>query len=268
MNETVGPHAVAEAGNEMAGTGLHPTVSFRRQTRRGFQSLALALIANFSAVPVHARTAEFCDHAARQASAESGVPVAVLQSVTRTETGRLNDGRLQPWPWTVNMEGEGRWFETEDDARAYVSEQFESGARNFDIGCFQVNFRWHGQAFRSLEHMFDPLANARYAAAFLKRLRAETNSWSEAAGTYHSRTPKHAKRYRARFDRIRLSLDNPATPSPDTASFDSASGREAGRNSYPLLQMAGQARSAGSLVPLDKNGGAALIEIAPRANGL
>ncbi|WP_072506026.1 transglycosylase SLT domain-containing protein [Phaeobacter porticola] len=161
--------------------------------------------------PDHARAASpqvsaLCDLAARRAARDQGVPLDVLRAITRTETGRGGKQGLQPWPWTVNMEGAGKWFQTEDEARAYVFSHFKRGARSFDVGCFQINFKWHGQAFDSIDQMFDPLANAQYAARFLRDLHTEFGDWSQAAGAYHSRTPTYANRYTARFDRVRADL--------------------------------------------------------------
>lgn len=156
------------------------------------------------------RVAALCDLAAQRAARDQGVPLDVLRTITRTETGRGGNQGLQPWPWTVNMEGAGKWFQTEDEARAYVFSHFKRGARSFDVGCFQINFKWHGAAFDSIDQMFDPVANAQYAAKFLKKLHAEMGDWSKAAGAYHSRTPTYANRYTARFDRIRADL-SPST---------------------------------------------------------
>lgn len=155
-----------------------------------------------AAVPQRSVSAQ-CDEAAALAARETSVPLDVLLAVTRTETGRSDGGALVPWPWTVNMEGAGRWFATEDEARAYVFLNFKRGARSFDVGCFQINYKWHGQAFRSIDEMFDPVRNALYAAGFLADLHAELGDWTKAAGAYHSRTKKYADRYEARFDRIR-----------------------------------------------------------------
>ena len=60
----------------------------------------------------------------------------------------------------------------------------------------QINLLHHPNAFASLEEGFDPLANARYAARFLKELYAERGDWMAAAGNYHSRTPERAQAYR------------------------------------------------------------------------
>lgn len=189
-----------------------------------------------------AASAEICDAAASSASREMNVPLNVLRAVTRTETGRGSD--LRPWPWAVNMEGKGHWFETEGAARAFVFKHFKRGARKFDIGCFQINYKWHGHSFQSIEQMFDPIENARYAAQFLADLHAETGSWALAAGAYHSRTPKHAKDYSARFQRIYAALDSQLP-----AQITQADSQEAfGLAIKPKTRKYGR---RGSLVPVD-----------------
>ncbi|KIC40367.1 tail length tape measure protein [Ruegeria sp. ANG-R] len=154
-------------------------------------------------------TATLCDRAARRAAQAEGVPLDVLRAIARVETGRELDGRLEPWPWTVNREGQGYWFTSEIEAKSYVFNIFKSGARSFDVGCFQINYRWHGQAFRSIDAMFDPDENAAYAARFLAQLYAELGSWPAAAGAYHSRTRHHAAAYSDRFQTVLAQLDGP-----------------------------------------------------------
>ncbi|PTV95271.1 transglycosylase-like protein with SLT domain [Rhodobacter aestuarii] len=144
-----------------------------------------------------------CERVAEEASRRTGVPISVLKAISLTETGKKIDGKLRPWPWTVNMEGAGHWFDTLDEARAYVFKEFKRGARSFDVGCFQINYKWHNQHFSSIDEMFDPLANALYAAKFLAELYDEKGSWNGAAGAYHSRTKEYAERYSARFAELR-----------------------------------------------------------------
>jgi hypothetical protein len=55
--------------------------------------------------------------------------------------------------------------------------------------------------------MFNPERNALYAAHFLIELHREFGSWTEAAGAYHSRTPEHADRYKAKFSDLRMQFD-------------------------------------------------------------
>ena len=234
-----------------------------------FLAAAFTLAMLLGPAPASAKTTDICDQAAHRAASEFDIPFAVLWSLTRTETGRPQNGELKPWPWTVNMEGDGHWFDTEQEARAFATKEFDRGARSFDIGCFQINFKWHGASFRSLDQMFDPYENARYAAAFLARLYRESGNWSEAAGTYHSRTPEFAKIYKARFNRIRNSYDE------NTDTVIAARGiagqrnvsRAARENSFPLLAHAGSTLSNGSLVPLQRSGGKSFIAIPGRLGG-
>ncbi|MBL4806040.1 MAG: lytic transglycosylase domain-containing protein [Rhodobacteraceae bacterium] len=183
-------------------------------SKLGWRSLIYLMLGIAS--PVLATEAEIsaiCDVSSAAAAAERGMPADVLYTITLTETGRSRDGRLRPWPWTVNMEGRGFWFDTREEAMTYVQARFDEGARSFDVGCFQINYKWHHQHFDSIEEMFDPMANARYAARFLSELYDESADWTKSAGMYHSRNETYASRYRARFTRIRATLgDMPETP--------------------------------------------------------
>ncbi|MFX0542050.1 transglycosylase SLT domain-containing protein [Roseovarius sp. S4756] len=221
-------------------------------------SVISILISIHSSPSFAVNTSEICDRAAQSASRRTGVPLDVLRAITRSETGRTVAGELQPWPWTVNMEGVGKWFSTRTDALNYVFSNHGKGARSFDVGCFQVNYRWHGQNFNSINHMFDPEENALYAAGFLKRLQDEMGDWSKAAGAYHSRTPAHATGYRARFDEVLASLPNPGPmnavirPRLKDSEADSTTNQPqpSRRNPYPFLKVAKVETRFGSLVPL------------------
>ena len=185
--------------------------------------LKTLLIFALASIPLPAATtpatySEVCDQAAHRAARTEGVPLKVLRAITRVETGRLQNQRLEPWPWAVNVEGQGYWFESEAEAKAHVFDIFKSGARSFDVGCFQINYRWHGKAFSSIDAMFDPDQNAGYAARFLRQLHAELGSWAAAAGAYHSRTPTLANAYSERFQTVLAQLND--TPLPQTAQAD------------------------------------------------
>lgn len=176
--------------------------------------LAVLLVLAAPSLPAGASEADrspaLCEQAALGGARRGGVPASVLHAVALTETGHKRDGRLRPWPWAVNREGRGHWFATRNEALAFARASLAEGRTSFDVGCFQINYRWHGRAFASLEAMFDPDAGADYAARFLSELYRGRGDWSEAAGAYHSRTPHYAQVYRARFDRILAGLDKPS----------------------------------------------------------
>ncbi len=204
---------------------------------------------------------EICRQSAKQAALATGVPLSVLRAISLTETGRKQNGKFLSWPWTVNMEGKGRWFNNKTDALQFAASGLQRGARSFDIGCFQINYRWHGRAFRSIEQMFDPNANALYAARYLLRLFQEKGSWNAAAGAYHSRTSKYAKPYAARFSRIRARLAGENIASINKGESRGTKATRQRTNNFPLLKLTPNAVFAnGSLVALFvPSGGKTLI---------
>ncbi|WP_435256932.1 lytic transglycosylase domain-containing protein [Thioclava sp. FR2] len=204
--------------------------------------LKLLFIA-FFALPstgIAARQNDACDQAAMSAAERTGVPARLLMAIARTEAGRQQDGVFSPWPWTVNEAGSGSFFPTRKDAETHVQSALASGSRNIDVGCFQINVRWHGQAFSSVSSMFDPEKNAFYAASFLKQLLQETGSWEGAVGAYHSRLEEAATSYVAK---VKEHLDHPAEIAAPTI-FRAATPLRT--NTYPLLH--GGGGSMGSLV--------------------
>jgi hypothetical protein len=196
--------------------------------------------------------ADLCREAAAMAAAEQGVPESVLLAITLVETGRSQGGSLQPWPWTVNADGEGHWFPDRDSAIRFAESLLRDGRTSFDVGCFQINYRWHGDNFASVAAMFDPAANARHAARFLAELARDRDGWSSAAGAYHSRTPDFAARYRSRFDAILADLDNGGRPGMQPPRGTVQPEPRASRYEHPLLQTRDAPRTPGSLVPLDQ----------------
>lgn len=183
-----------------------------------------------------------CDRAAAAAAQGTGVPIDILLAITRVETGRGDRATLKPWPWAINADGHGTFFDTKDQAVAAATAHLTDGTGTFDVGCFQLNIRWHGAAFANLSDMFNPEANALYAARFLTQLHQESGDWAKAVAAYHSRTQGLADQY---LSQVKAVLDGSGAAPPPPAP-PPATPRE---NRYPLLQAGGQT-TAGSIVPL------------------
>lgn len=180
-----------------------------------------------------------CDAATAKAAEVSGVPVNVLMAIARVESGRTVDGVFRPWPWAVNEGGTSVFFESLAEAKDHVAKAMSEGKTNIDVGCFQINIRWHGSAFTSLDVIFDPKENARYAARFLSDLYHEKGSWDAATGAFHSRQTKAASAY---LDKVTAMM-----AMTRATSAKSPFGQAPRKNTYPLLQ-AGSPDSHGSLV--------------------
>lgn len=150
-----------------------------------FKSAILLSFLCLTAQPARADTS--CSDIASHLEQEYSIPTGLLSSIVHIESGSK--------PWVINSEGKGFYFENKEDAISRVRALKAAGVRSIDVGCAQINLRWHPTAFSSLEEAFDPEANIRYAARFLVDLKARTQSWRAAAGGYHSMTGSLSARY-------------------------------------------------------------------------
>lgn len=146
-----------------------------------------------------------CSAAIQHAEQRYHLPPKLLVSIALAESGRpinsLSD--IGPWPWTIDADGMGLFLDSKAAAVAWVRAQ--TPRHSFiDVGCMQVDLRYHPAAFTSLENAFDPEANADYAARLLLSLYhgEAVGSWDIAVGLYHSHTPLLAAVYRNRVAMI------------------------------------------------------------------
>jgi hypothetical protein len=138
-----------------------------------------------------------CQQAIETATRAHAVPPGLLAAIGRVESGRHDpaSGALHPWPWTVDAEGQGAFYDSKPQAIAAVRALQARGVNSIDVGCMQVNLMHHPDAFNSLEQAFDPAANADYAARFLVELHGQTAAWPAATALYHSATPELGAAY-------------------------------------------------------------------------
>ncbi len=141
-----------------------------------------------------------CRAAILQAERTAHVPDRLLDAIAMVESGRRDpvSGAVYPWPWTINVEGVGHFYESKAEAIAAVQSFQASGAHSIDVGCMQVSLLYHPDAFASLDQAFDPVTNASYGARFLVQLFDQTNAWPLAAAAYHSLTPDVGAEYARR----------------------------------------------------------------------
>ena len=123
------------------------------------------------------------------------IPKGLLAAIGLTKSGRTVTGKRAVWPWTVNAEGEGHYFNSKAEAVTFVEGKLADGVESIDVGCMQINLKHHPDAFASLEDAFDPATNVAYGADFLKALHDQANGWLAAARRYHSATPEKGQAY-------------------------------------------------------------------------
>ncbi len=132
------------------------------------------------------------------------LPKDILHSISLQET-RKPHSRHQigvVWPWTINVEGKGFHFKTKKDAVRFVKDQLKKGKASIDVGCMQINLKYHPDAFASLDQAFSPKKNIAYAAQLLQSHYERLRDWDKAVGQYHSSTHDRASTYQASVTRI------------------------------------------------------------------
>lgn len=140
-----------------------------------------------------------CEALATVAGAELGLPPHLLPAIARVESGTNVDGQHRAWPWTVNQGGRGSYHASPDAALARVAALLAAGVRNVDLGCMQINWRWHNAEFDTAASMIDPAQNTRYAARYLRMLFDRHGDWALAVAHYHA---GDAARGRAYADKV------------------------------------------------------------------
>ncbi len=126
------------------------------------------------------------------------IPADTLHSIALQESGKAHSQHKIKvvWPWTANIDGQGYYFDSKQQAVHFIKQQLMLGKKNIDIGCMQISLKNHPSAFVSIEHAFDPTHNVAYAAKFLRSKYDKLQSWAKAVAHYHSATPELGDQYK------------------------------------------------------------------------
>lgn len=157
-----------------------------------------------NAIQTAEKTSDLCVRQTTHLEQSKGIPAHLLTAISLVETGRWQKGTREnlAWPWTVTAHGRGQHFETKEEALLEVEVLMTEGVRNIDVGCMQINLKYHEDAFATLSEALDPKANTEYASRFLTRLYEVEGDWMKAAGAYHSSTPDRNLKYRSKLVRV------------------------------------------------------------------
>lgn len=136
-----------------------------------------------------------CKNEIRKTEEILNIPKNLLLSIALTESGKKINGNFIPWPWTINTKGKGEFFKTKKQVIAKVKNNLKNKKKNFDLGCMQINYYYHGNKFMNVEDMLDPSKNVFYSGKFIIHLKNKHKNWEEAISRYHSNTPWRKKKY-------------------------------------------------------------------------
>ena len=158
----------------------------------------LFILIIFSPINVFAsvQTNLVCEKIIKNIESLTEIPEGLLLGIGKTEAGRIIDKKeLKVWPWTVNHAGKSLFFDNKKQIKNYVLKHLSKGDNNLDVGCMQINLKWHKHNFKVVNDMISPEPNISYAASFLIQLKNKYGNWNEAIKHYHSSDPIKNKPY-------------------------------------------------------------------------
>ena len=121
------------------------------------------------------------------------LPNKLLTSIALVESG-IKKSEFKSWPWTLNVSGKSMYFDNKSETIKYLKSNINL-KKSIDVGCMQINTKYHLKNFKDLSHLVEPEENVKYAATYLLKLYKKHKSWNEAVSRYHSSIPKRKKDY-------------------------------------------------------------------------
>ena len=145
---------------------------------------ALVLAAALYVCATHAQ--EVSPPAYQLAAQRAGIPSTVLYAVALQESGVRRNGRIVPWPWSLNVAGQSHRYATRADACAGLQQAIRATPHTrIDAGLGQINLGYHQQRYSTACDLLDPYRNLAIAAEILHEQHTPGEDWLLAIGRYH-----------------------------------------------------------------------------------
>jgi hypothetical protein len=141
------------------------------------------------------------------------VPAEIMYAIGLQESGTTLGGKrgFAPWPWVLNVNYEGRYFRTHEDARAALAREIQRGNQNVAVGMLQIYLRFNGHRVSDPLTLLDPSVNLKVAAEVLADCgQAYPDTFGKLA-CYYSGDMDAAGRWYARQVFSRAGLQPPQT---------------------------------------------------------
>ena len=145
---------------------------------------ALVLAAALYVCATHAQ--EVPPPAYQLVAQRAGIPSTVLYAVALQESGVRRNGRIVPWPWSLNVAGQSHRYATRADACAGLQQAIRATPHTrIDAGLGQINLGYHQQRYSTACDLLDPYRNLAIAAEILHEQHTPGEDWLLAIGRYH-----------------------------------------------------------------------------------
>lgn len=172
---------------------------------------------------INSQAQEIPPPAYQLAAQQAGIPSTVLFAVALQESGIHRDGRIIPWPWSLNIAGQSRQYATQSQACAGLHQALRDvPSKRIDAGLAQINLGYQKHRYRRPCDLLDPYTNLQVAAAILREQYTPGENWLLAMGRYHRPAGgEPAARYRRsvsrHLNRVQGSSVVPRTTHPETS---------------------------------------------------
>lgn len=117
------------------------------------------------------------------------VPAAVLYAVALQESQMRFGKNALPYPWTLNIQGVPKRFDSYRAAVAALVECLRMGILLVDIGLLQICWLYHHIKLRNPARALDPYPNMEVGAELLQNHFKKTGNWFRAVANYHNADP-------------------------------------------------------------------------------
>ncbi len=173
-------------------------------------SFCLFISSSYAGVDQEIAASHKCSNLFPYFERKFSIPSNTLHSIALKESGKKHTKHnlVLVWPWAVNVEGKGYYFNTKREAITFVKRQIMQGKEDIDVGCMQISLKHHLEAFDSLGEAFNPATNVEYGAKFLRSKYEKLGSWHKAIAHYHSATDSLGLQYKQAVIRIANNINN------------------------------------------------------------
>lgn len=178
----------------------------------------------------------YCAQLIANAETRRQIPRGLLMAIAITESGHDDS----PNPYAMNIAGKSHHASGFQEMSNIIASNWRRGVTSIDVGCMQINLKYHGDKFQNLTDLLDSPTNVEYGASYLIKLATERGSWREGVMDYHNkRNPARRNWYGCKVWNNYLRIIHARSgfvPCPKTPTGSSvASTANSGVNNRPLV---------------------------------
>ncbi|KZN63373.1 hypothetical protein N478_03730 [Pseudoalteromonas luteoviolacea S4060-1] len=117
----------------------------------------------------------------------NSVDTLLVVKIITHESKAYYKGKPQPWPWTLNVNGKGYWFDSYQEALIKANSALKNKVSKLGIGLGQIEWKFHKHRFDGgLAQALKPKENIKVVCSILNEGRkAGIENSFELAAYYH-----------------------------------------------------------------------------------